>query len=146
MSNILFSKKFNVSIPNVNLSGGDKIYFKFILDTPLINNFTASLDPGQLTISSLIPSIGYASLTCNYLETSNENDEIVLSNGLTNFHDNGYIFTPNPIPPTSLNPVSSLYPIYGDVDYPFIIKPYDLILLYLNDGTYLEYTIINLIN
>ena len=41
--------------------------------------------------------------------------------------DSGYIFTPNPLS-GSLNP---LYSIYGDVDYPFTIKPYDIILLYL---------------
>jgi cold shock CspA family protein len=144
MPHISFQKTFNVNLPSENLTQGDKISFRFVLDSPLINDFTASLSPGQLTISSLTPSIGYAFADCPFIETSSEDNEIILKGNINNFHDNGYIFTPNPINPSL--PQSSLYPTYGNVDYPFVIKPYDLFLLYLNDGTYLEYTILELIN
>jgi cold shock CspA family protein len=34
--------------------------------------------------------------------------------------------------------LNSLYDEYGDVDYPFEINPYDIALIYLSDGTYIE--------
>jgi cold shock CspA family protein len=144
MPNISFTKIFNVSLPSIELEKEDKIYFKFVSNTPGITDYTASLSPGQLTISSLTPSIGYAVADCPFLYTGSESNEVILDGDITNFHDNGYIFTPNPV--NSSLPQSSLYPTYGNVDYPFVIKPYDLFLLYLNDGTYLEYTILELIN
>jgi hypothetical protein len=132
---------FNIDNSNLNLSPNDTLEVKLVLITsPTSNNFTSSLSQGNLTISSLTPSIGYASTTCPYLETGSINNELKLSSGSTNFYNGGYIFSPNP---TNLPP-SSLYPIYGDVDYPFIIKPYDIILLYLNDNTYVEYRILSL--
>lgn len=144
MPNISFSQTFNVSIPSENLLKDDKVYFKLILNTSGINEYTASISPGQLIVSSLTPSIGYATTDCPFVYTGSESNEILLSGDITNYHDSGYIFAPNPI--NSTLPSSSLYPTYGNVDYPFVIKPYDLFLLYLSDGTYLEYTILELIN
>jgi hypothetical protein len=134
---------FNLDNSNISLSSGDKLEVKLVLlNVPSqINDFTSSISAGSLTISSLTPSIGYVTTTCPYLATSSISDsELKLTSGTTNFHDNGYIFTPNPLS-GSLNP---LYSIYGDVDYPFTIKPFDIILLYLNDGTYVEYRVLSL--
>jgi cold shock CspA family protein len=134
---------FNLDNSNINLSLNDKLEVKLVLSAPpsQINDFTSSISAGSLTISSLTPSIGYVTTTCPYLVTSSISDnELKLSSGSTNFHDGGYIFTPNPLS-GSLNP---LYPIYGDVDYPFTIKPFDIILLYLSDGTYVEYIVLSL--
>jgi cold shock CspA family protein len=134
---------FNIDTSTLNLSTNDKLEVKLVLKTPptVTNDFTSSISQGSLTISSLTPSIGYVSTTCPFLVTSSiSNNELKLSSGITNLYDDGYIFAPNP---TNL-PSSSLYPIYGDVDYPFVIKPYDIILLYLSDGTYVEYRVLNL--
>jgi len=131
---------FNLNTSTLNLSLNDKLEIKLVATLPTNNNFTASISQGSLTISSLTPSIGYVSTTCPFLTTSSISNEIKLSSGSTNFHDNGYIFSPNPIG----QPSSPLYSTYGDVDYPFVIKPYDIILLYLNDGTYIEYKILSL--
>ena len=136
-----FTDSFTLST-SYDLVDGENIVFKLVQLSTTTNDFTASLSPGQLTVSSLIPSIGYTSANCPYFYTGSENNEIILSGSIANFHDNGYIFTPKPLNPSL--PQNSHYPTYGDVDYPFIIKPYDLILLYLADSTYLEYTIINL--
>jgi cold shock CspA family protein len=127
---------------NLNLEVNDKLEIKLVLkSSPTENNdFTSSIDVGSLVISSLTPSIGYVNTTCPFLETSNIDNELILSKGVTNFHDNGYIFQPNPLS-GSLNP---LYSVYGDVDYPFIIKPYDIIILYLSDGTFIEYRVLSL--
>jgi hypothetical protein len=135
---------FSLDNSNISLSLGDKLVVKLVLlnePLPPNNDFTSSISAGSLTISSLTPSIGYVTTTCPYLATSSLSDnELKLTSGTTNFHDSGYIFTPNPLS-GSLNP---LYSIYGDVDYPFTIKPYDIILLYLNDGTYVEYRVLSL--
>ena len=132
---------FNIDNSNLNLLPNDTLEVKLVLVTPpTSNDFTSSLSQGNLTISSLTPSIGYVLTSCPYLVTSSIINEIKLSSGITNFYDNGYIFSPNPLS-GSLNP---LYPTYGDIDYPFIIKPFDMILLYLNDGTYIEYRVISL--
>jgi cold shock CspA family protein len=142
MANQSFSTKFEISsYQTPSLFEGDNLVFKLVLINTTTSDFTASMSQGNITVSSLVPSIGYALASCPFLETSSiNNNELILGNGISNFHDNGYIFSPNPL----IGDPSTLYPTYGDVDYPFIIKPYDLILLYLNDGTYLEYTIINL--
>jgi cold shock CspA family protein len=146
MANQSFETKFLISsYQTPSLLEGDSLIFKLVQITSSTADFTASMSQGNLTVSSLVPSIGYTGANCPFLETSSiNNNEIILGNGITNFHDSGYIFSPNPLtePPNTLQ--STLYPIYGDVDYPFIIKPYDLMILYLNDGTYVEYTIINL--
>jgi cold shock CspA family protein len=135
---------FNLDSSTLNLLPSDKLEVKLVLlnePSPPNNDFTSSISAGSLTISSLTPSIGYVTTTCPYLATSSLSDnELKLTSGTTNFHDSGYIFTPNPLS-GSLNP---LYSIYGDVDYPFIIKPFDIILLYLNDGTYVEYRVLSL--
>jgi cold shock CspA family protein len=134
---------FNLDNSNINLSLNDKLEVKLVLlNVPSsINDFTSSISAGSLTISSLTPSIGYVTTTCPYLATSSLSDnELKLTSGTTNFHDSGYIFTPNPLS-GSLNP---LYSIYGDVDYPFTIQPFDIILLYLSDGTYVEYRVLSL--
>jgi hypothetical protein len=49
------------------------------------------------------------------------------------------MFVPNPLTGSQ----SSLYSTYGDVDYPFNIKPQDIILTYLSDNTYVESRILS---
>jgi len=133
---------FNLDTSTLNLLPSDELEIKLVLLTPptISNNFTSSLTPGSLTISSLTPSIGYVTTNCPYLVTSSIDNELKLSSGITNLYGGGYIFTPAPLT-SSPNP---LYSIYEDVDYSFVIKPQDIILLYLSDGTYLEYRVLNL--
>lgn len=135
---------FNINVPSVNLNAGDKIILKFKLVSNTTNNFTASLpEQGSLKISSLASGTGYATTTCPYLDVaaiSAANNEIVFNIGVSSFYDNGnYIFVPNP----SSGIPSNIYDVYGDVDYPFLVKPYDLVLIYLSDGTYIESRIIS---
>jgi hypothetical protein len=134
-----FSDSFTLST-TFDLIVGESIVFKLVQLNSTTNDFTASISAGNLTVSSLTPSIGYVSVTCPYLKTSSINNELKLTSGITDLYDNGYIFTPNPLGLSQ----NSLYPIYGDVDYPFTIKPFDIILLYLNDGTYVEYRVLSL--
>jgi hypothetical protein len=113
------------------------------------NNFTASVSQGSLIIGSLASSTGYASTTCPYFHSASISASLVEGSGstniitfpiaLSNFHNNGYQFVPNP----DTGSLNSLYSIYGDVDYPFITKQSDIVLTYLSDGTYVESRIIS---
>lgn len=137
---------FNINQPSVSLERGDKLYFKLILSGSSTNNFTASLGQGSLSISSTSAATGYATTNCSYLSSASiaaGTNQIVFSSGVSGFHDRGYTFVPNPL---SGSATSSLYSTYGDVDYPFVAKPYDVILIYLSDNTYLESRILNVYN
>lgn len=123
---------------------GDKLTFKLILNNSSSDNFTASLNSGNLTVASVAVSTGYATTNCPYLDsasiaTGSNSNEIIFSSGISSFHNNGYLFTPNPLSGS----INSLYETYGDVDYPFEAKLYDIVLLYLSDNTYIEYRVIN---
>jgi hypothetical protein len=138
---------FNINVPAVNLALGEELIFKLQLTsiTPELNgNFTASLGEGNLKINSLSTITGYATTTLPFFDTgsiatgSNTN-EIILSNSLTSFYGGNYLFSPNPL----TGSINTLYDTYGDVDYPFVLKPYDIVIIYLSDGTYIESTITN---
>ena len=128
------------------MNDGESVYFKFILQSSTTNDFTASLSQGSAILSSLAPSTGYSNITKDYLYTgsafmtaSNIN-EIIFENNISNLFGPNYIFVPNP---DLVNAVSSsLYSEYGDIDYPFFIDSFDIFLIYLSDGTYIEYRIL----
>jgi len=144
MSNISFSKTFSVNIPSINLNQGNNIKFRLVLDTPAINTFTASLSPGSVTISSLAPSTGYSSIFSPFINstaTAATDSTIIFTPQISNFYGSTYQFEPNPAD-SNITP-SSLYPVYGDVDYPFLLKLFDIFIVYLSDGTYIEYRIID---
>lgn len=130
---------FNVNIPSVNLNVGEKLIFKFQMEGNTTGSFTASLGTGTLRVSSLAASLGYASTPYSYfssasIATGSNSNEIVFSPGVSGFHGGNYIFVPNPLSGS----VSSLYDEYGDVDYNFTINPYDIVLIYLSDNTFVE--------
>ena len=152
MSSTTRTYTFTINQPVVHLNQGEKVFFKFKIDNSTSSNFTASLGSNNsLLISSLAAATGYASVTCPYLDsasisTGSNADEIVFTSGLSTIHGQGYIFSPNPaIPEPNPIPVisSSLYSTYGDVDYPFVIDIFDIILIHLSDGTYVEYRVID---
>jgi hypothetical protein len=136
------TKTFSINQSSVSLNQTDKLTFKLVLKNTTTNNFTASLSEGSLVVNSLAASIGYSSTTCPYFSSSSisasyangENNVITFNTALSNFHDQNYIFVPNPLTGSE----SSLYPIYGDVDYKFATKPYDIVIAYLSDNTYVE--------
>ena len=141
------TKTFNINQSNISLDKEDKLIFKLVLKGSTTNNFTASLTQGSLNITSTAVSTGYTSTECPYFDsasisasmTTSSNNVITLDAGITSFHNTNYQFVPNPLT-GSLN---SLYSEYGDVDYPFSIKTYDIALTYLSDNTYIESRIIS---
>lgn len=142
-------KTFNINQSPVSLAQGDTLTFKLVVKSTTTNNFTASFaSAGNLNVSSLAVATGYASTTCPYFDSASIKylssslstyDTLVFSSGVSSFHDNNYIFVPNPLTGSE----SSLYNTYGDVDYGFAIKPQDIILTYLSDNTYVESRVLN---
>jgi cold shock CspA family protein len=141
------TKTFNINQPSVSLNEGDKLTFKLVLKGATTNNFTASITEGSLVVNSLAASTGYSSTTCPYFSSSSisasyangDNNVITFNTAISNFHDQNYIFVPNPLTGSE----SSLYSIYGDVDYKFTTKPYDIVIAYLSDNTYVESRIVS---
>jgi hypothetical protein len=141
------TKTFNINQNGVSLDTGDKLTFKLVLQGSSTTNFTASITQGSLYIASLAAATGYASTDCPYFDTgsisasmaSSNNNVITLDSGITNFYNNNYQFVPNPL----TGSINSLFDEYGEVDYPFSIKTYDIALTYLSDGTYVESRIIS---
>jgi hypothetical protein len=142
MSIITQTKTFSINENLLPLISGDKITFKLsITSTVTQPNFTASLSQGSLNIASLNTLTGYSPATCPYFDsasivTGSNVNEIIFTAGVSSYYNHNYIFTPNPL--SSSLASSSLYETYGDVDYPFISKPYDIMLIFLSDGTYIE--------
>ena len=158
------SYTFNLNIPTTNLTVGEKIVFKLYNSSPPSSaNFTASLNAdASLVVSSLATSTGYSTVTTGsaninaggFFDSASIADtgsnDIVFSQALSGFWDNNYIFVPNPITSSNATPYtntlySSSIANYGDVDYPFspVIPCYDIVLIYLNDGTYIEARVTN---
>jgi len=139
-------KTFSINQPSISLTEGDKLTFKLVLKGNTTNNFTASLTEGSLVVNSLAASTGYSSVSCPYFSSSSisasyangENNVITFNTAISNFHDQNYIFVPNPLTGSE----NSLYSIYGDVDYKFATKPYDIVISYLSDNTYVESRIV----
>jgi hypothetical protein len=138
---------FSINNSSINANQGDKISVRFSQVTSSTANYTASFNnSGLLTISSLSVSTGYASTTClpdGYFNSASlaisasitgSNDEIIFSNGVSSFYGSNYLFIPNPLTGSQ----NSLFDEYGFVDYSFQINPYDIIIVGLSDGTYVE--------
>jgi len=142
---------FSVNSSTINVEKNDTIDIRFKNTSTTTANFTASFNNvGNLYISSLSLSTGYASTNCPYFNSAsmaaystdpNNDNVIVFSNGISGFHESDYTFVPNPLKGTT----NSLYSTYGDVDYTFTIKPYDVLVVYLSDNTYVESRIMEVI-
>jgi hypothetical protein len=144
------NRNFTINIPSVELNAGEKLIFKFgVTNISPNNNFTASINEGNLKVSSLAASTGYSVLTqtsgtgffhsASMADTGSNTTDIVLSSALSGFWDNNYIFVPNPLT-GSFNSLYSGSVAYGDVDYNFSPNPpcHDIVLVYLDDNTYIE--------
>ena len=128
----------------LQLITNDQIHFKLRLVNVSSDNFTASLSAGNLSFGSLAQSTGYQNVAfspATYFHTASiiaATSSIVFNTAISSFYNNGnYLFVPNP----ATGSINSLYNTYGDVDYVFYPKKYDLILIYLNDGTLAEFII-----
>jgi hypothetical protein len=145
MAQKITNTNFTINAPSVPLNEGETLIVRFRMENNDIpgSNFTASIGQGNLRISSLAASTGYTTVPIDppdqafpsaSMADPNNTNEIVLSTGITGFYGGEYMFVPNPVSGSE----SSLYENYGDVDYAFNINPFDMLLIYLSDGTYIE--------
>jgi hypothetical protein len=147
------SATFAINNSNINANQGDKVTVRFLQTSTSTANYTASFsNSGQLTVSSLSVSTGYASTTClpdGYFNSASlaisasitgSNDEIIFSQGVSSFYGSNYLFVPNPLTGSQ----NTLFDEYGFVDYPFQINPYDIIVVGLSDGTYIESKVLSI--
>jgi hypothetical protein len=138
------TKTFNIDSSTINADKNDILSIRFKNTVSSSNNFTASFDNiGSLFISSLSVSTGYADTSCPYFNSASmaisssitgSDSVIIFDDALSSFYGDGYTFVPNPL----TGSINTLYGTYGDVDYPFLIKPQDILIVYLSDGTYVE--------
>ena len=124
--NLTSGNKLSFRLKHVNTTGGG------------LSNTTMSLSPGFMSIGSLAASTGYSAISCSYIHTASASS-ITFTNQLSSFYGENYIFVPNP----TSGSTNALYDVYGDVDYAFVPKPYDVLILYLSDDTIIEYTILD---
>jgi cold shock CspA family protein len=140
-----FNSSFTINQPNVSLTDGDQLSFRFILSSSSTPNFTASLSTGDLRVFSNAPNTGYSIIsngssiidqdTINITTPANV---IVFTQDISSLYGGDYIYTPNP-ESGSQNP---LYPTYGDIEYSFTSDIYDIIILTLEDSTKIEYRVL----
>jgi hypothetical protein len=133
----------NSNYSNFNIN--DKISFRLRLVNSTDNtNIIASLATGNngfVSIGSLAISTGYSVIkTCPYIANTSTSS-FSFTTLVSSFYGSNYFFSPNPSSGSLNN--NSLYDEYGDVDYAFNPKPYDILVLYLSDGTILEYVVLN---
>ena len=123
----------------VSLTNTQKLTFQLrLLGISDFNNYTASLNTGNLSIGSLALSTGYSVVNCPFVDTSSAaTSSITFSSEVSSFYNRGYVFSPNPTSGSQ----SGLYGLYKDVDYTFDPKENDVVILYLSDNSILEYTI-----
>jgi hypothetical protein len=121
----------------VSLTTNQKLTFQLrLLGISDSNNYTASLNTGNLSIGSLALNTGYSVINCPFVDNATT-ESITFTSELSSFYNGGYLFSPNPLSGSA----SSLYADYKDVDYTFDPKENDMVVLYLSDNSILEYTI-----
>jgi hypothetical protein len=124
----------------VSLTSGSRISFQLRLLGISSNNYTASLNTGNLSVGSLSLSTGYSEISCPFVTSGSTSNSLTFTSEVSSFYNRNYLFVPNPLTGSK----SSLYDGtngYGDVDYTFDPKENDMVILYLSDNSILEYII-----
>jgi hypothetical protein len=123
----------------VSLTNGNRLSFQLRLLNISNNNYTASLNNGNLSIGSLALSTGYSVIDCPFIEAATTST-ITFTPSLSSFYNRNYLFVPNPLS-GSQNSLYAGNTNYGDVDYIFDPKENDIVILHLSDNSIVEYTI-----
>jgi hypothetical protein len=121
----------------IDLTSGDKLTFQLKLLGISNNNYTASLNFGNLSIGSLALSTGYSEISCPFVTSGSTSNSLTFTSNVSSFYNRNYLFVPNPLTGSQ----NSLYSTYKDVDYTFNPKENDMVILYLSDNSILEYII-----
>ena len=134
------TKTINLSTSSISLLSTDEIKVKLTVAPGYSGPVTASISQGNFSVYSLSTLVG------NYPYTSREyfiapffSDpySLYLSKELVSFYGGDYNFIPSYVSASSTYQ-NSLYEKYSDVDYPFLLKPYDIFVAYDLSGSYFE--------
>jgi len=143
----IFNSSFTINQPNVSLTDGDQLSFRFILSSSSTPDFTASLSAGDLRVFSNAPNTGYSIIyngssiiDQDTTDPSTPANVIIFTQDVSSLYGGDYIYVPNPESGSS-NP---LYSTYGDIEYPFVSDIYDIIVLTLEDSTKIEYRVLKI--
>jgi len=120
------------------------------------NIYTASIvPPGDFTVTALVNQVGnyayasqgnlssYFAFSSSALPYGMSSNQLAITSSLGSFYSPDYIFLPT-FTSASSTYTSSLYDRYGDVDYAFQLKPFDIFVAYDYLGTYFESRIIDI--
>ena len=137
------SLTINLSTLISNCYGGDNFTFELISEfQPASQNWTGSLSVGSLTVEiqpTLIGGYPYATSSVdygNFIYSIQPPNIIILNSSLSSF-DESYMQIPYFLSGSSDSQVaisSSLYSIYGEINYPFAPRFADKIILKSYDG------------
>jgi hypothetical protein len=146
------TKSFNVGLSGFLFTSGSIIQLTLSQSLLSTNNYTASISLGNLSISSVstgdsgyvfVPrnNAGYFNDAMNFdfANPCYTENELVFENALANFYSPDYQFIPSYQYLSGSNFYSnSLYNTYGDIEYPFQLKPMDIFAAYDVSGSYFE--------
>jgi hypothetical protein len=141
---LTFNKNFLVEIDQFNYSVGDKIGFRFFVESN-VGLITASLSRTTNSILQVVPSNDSLLVTTSSVCVDQASNAFYLSPQLSPFFSNNYIF--NPLDTIVSSSYANLYLEYGDILYPFALQENDKIIVQVIDenGPFLEYTVNNII-
>jgi hypothetical protein len=140
---IPFQGNYNVDIDNVQFTVGDKIGFRFFIETTGNINEVRLIQRGALL--EVIPSNNTLLVEPSNICVDQASNSFYLSTQLSPFFNNGYIF--NPLDSLVSSSYSNLVTEYGDILYPFLLQENDKIVVQIIDqnGPFVEYTVDNIV-
>jgi hypothetical protein len=139
-----FNRNFLVEIDQFNYVVGDKIGFRFFVESN-VGPVTASLLRTNNSILQVVPTNDSLLVTTSSVCVNQAANSFYLSPQLSPFFSTNYIF--NPLDTLISSSYANLYLEYGDILYPFALQENDKIIVQVIDenGPFLEYTVSNII-
>jgi hypothetical protein len=141
---LTFNKNFPVEINQFDYSVGDKIGFRFFIESN-VGLVTASLLRTTNSILQVVPTNDSLLVTTSSVCVDQAANAFYLSPQLSPFFSTNYIF--NPLDSLISSSYANLYLEYGDILYPFALQENDKIIVQVIDenGPFLEYTVNNIV-
>lgn len=143
------TKTFTINKPSYYADGGDKFQIRLTQLVSPTTNITSSITEGSLRINSNSSGVGNYPFINKFvfsnamIAAGASKKTLTFTQAATNFYDPKYVYLPSYVS-GAVQYSSSLYPQYGDVDYPFQLKQYDIFSAYDKNGFYFESRIINI--
>jgi hypothetical protein len=134
-----FQGNYTVEIDQINYNIGDKIGFRFFLESS--GDISQVILEGTGAILEVTPSNNTLVVEPSDICVSQSINSFSLSSQLSPFFNNSYIF--NPLDSLVSSSYANLSAEYGDILYPFVLEENDKIVVQIIDsnGPFVEYTV-----